>query len=310
MARKVSHEKLLQRVKELEREITRCKRVMEELIASEKQKKAILDGSIDRIRLVDKDMRIIWANETHTRELNIKPEDLVGQFCYKIFRHRDTQCPECSSRKAFESGKIEHTFLIRSQSGRKTEKRYLDSYAVPIKSESGDIVNVIQITRNITDRKVAEEALKDREAQLEKKSASLEEVNAALRVLLKKRDEDKTEMEEKLLFNVRERVLPFLEKLRNVSADPKQLTYIQILESNLNDIISPFSRTLCDKYVTLTPTEIHIANLVKEGDTTKGIADLMNLSPRTIEFHRRNIRKKLGLNKKKANLRSHLLAIK
>jgi len=163
MARKPTYKELEQKVKQLEREILKCKSVEEELIASENQKKAILDASIDRIRLVDKHMRIIWANETHTRELGAKPEELVNEFCYKLFRARDTQCPECSSRKALKSGKTEHKVLIRSQSADKTGKRYLDSYAVPIKNESGDITNIIQITRNITDRKVAEEAIRESE---------------------------------------------------------------------------------------------------------------------------------------------------
>jgi len=149
--------------------------------------------------------------------------------------------------------------------------------------------------------------MKEREAELEIKTNSLEEVNTALRVLLRRREEDKTEIEEKVLLNVRELVVPFLERLKKSQLDPKQLSYTDILESNLNDIISPFSRTLSAKYLSLTPKEIQVANLIKQGKSTKDIGELMALSPRTIETHRKSLRKKLGLDKKKRNLRSRLL---
>ncbi|TES84903.1 response regulator [Candidatus Aerophobetes bacterium] len=164
-----------------------------------------------------------------------------------------------------------------------------------------------ELQAEITERNQAEQALREREKELEIKTNSLEEVNAALRVLLKGRDEDRTELEEKVLFNVKELVVPFLERLKKSQLDPKQLSYIDILETNLNNIISPFSHTLSTKYLSLTPKEIQIANLIKEGKSTKEIGEVMVLSPRTIETHRKNMRKKLGLEKKKENLRSHLL---
>jgi len=108
---------------------------------------------------------------------------------------------------------------------------------------------------------------------------------------------------------VKELVVPFPERLMKSQLDPKQLSYIYIIESNLNDIISRFSRNLSTKYLSLTPTEIQVANLIKEGKNTKEIGEVMMLSPRTIETHRKNMRKKLGLEKKKENLRSHLLAL-
>jgi DNA-binding CsgD family transcriptional regulator len=89
--------------------------------------------------------------------------------------------------------------------------------------------------------------------------------------------------------------------------DAKVLAYVDILESNLKDIISPFSRKLSSKYMNLTPKEIQIANFIKEGKTSKEIADIMNVSKSAVDIHRYRLRNKMGLNNQKANLESHLI---
>jgi len=166
-----------------------------------------------------------------------------------------------------------------------------------------------ELEKEIEERKQAEQELRKRETELGIKTNELEEVNTALRVLLKRRDEDREELEERIQLNVKELVLPYLERLRKAGLVAEQSAYLNILESNLNEIVAPFLRKLTAKSLKLTPTEIQVASLVKEGKTTKDIAELLNLSSRTVEFHRNNIRKKLGLNKSKVNLRSHLLSM-
>lgn len=158
------------------RDITEIKKMQESLQKSESQKKAILDASIDKIRLVDKDMRIIWANKTTAEELNMTPENLVGQFCYKLFVCRDIPCDDidCPTKKALHSGEMEHAVLHRNKLEGISDEKYWESYAVPIKDELGDIINLIQVTRNITERKKAEEELRSSREQLRNLSAYLQ----------------------------------------------------------------------------------------------------------------------------------------
>ncbi len=159
------------------------------------------------------------------------------------------------------------------------------------------------------ERKRIEQDLVKRERELEIKTIDLEEANVALRVLLKKGDEDKNELEKRLVFNARGLIEPFLKKLKSSALNTKQQGYVDIIEFNLNGIISPLMRGLSINHINLTPTEIQIANLVRFGQSTKEIAMLLNLSSRTIEVHRNNIRKKINLTNKKINLRTYLQSL-
>lgn len=172
----------------------------------------------------------------------------------------------------------------------------------------------------ITARKKAEDALqqaneelekrvKERTEALEMQKSVLEQVNAALNVLLKKRDEDKLMIEESVLFNAKEIVEPMIVRLKNSGLKQDQAAFANAIESGLQDIVSPFSLSLHSKYLGLTLSEIRVANLVKEGKTTKEIASLLNSTSRAISFHRQNLRKKLGLGNRRANLGSYLLSL-
>ncbi len=168
---------------------------------------------------------------------------------------------------------------------------------------------VVMSFLDITERKMAEEVLKKREQELQLKSQSLEEANTALKVLLKHREEDKATLEEQVLANVKKLVLPYLEKLKGPRLDSSQRLHVEIIESHLNDIVSPFLRNLSSAYLSLTPREIEVATLVKEGKTTKEITKLLNISTTAVDFHRKNLRSKFGIKSKKTNLRSFLTSL-
>lgn len=155
----------------------------------------------------------------------------------------------------------------------------------------------------------AEEILKAREKELFFKSRKLEEMNTALKVLLQHRDIDSKEFEKRVLSNVKKLIIPYVKKLKKSGMKNDQIIYADIIENNLKEIISPFSRNISAKYMDLTPQEIQIASHIKEGKTSKEIARMLDITERTVNFHRENIRNKLGLKNKKTNIRSFLLAV-
>lgn len=200
---------------------------------------------------------------------------------------------------------------LRKESGdrKRAERALLESIDRLRIAYDQSIIYAEQLNKEIMQRKRAVKTLREREAALKVQARNLGEANTALKVLLRHREEDKTELEEKVLSNVKELVLPYVEALKRTGLDAKQITYVGIVESHLNNIVSPFLRRLSSKYLGLTPREIQVANLIKEGKATKEIAELCNVSSRAVEFHRDNIRAKLGLKNKKANLRTYLLSL-
>ncbi len=182
-------------------------------------------------------------------------------------------------------------------------------YLRTIRMAGAGPVRVVVSHEEITALKLAEEALKKSQEELFEQKQSLEEANIALKVLLKQREADKQELEKKVLTNVKDLVLPYVEKLKNSRLKPKDKTLVEIVETHLNDVISPLLQRFANAKILLTPQEMQVASLVKDGKTSKEIADILNVSETTINFHRKNLRVKFGLTNQKANLRSYLLSI-
>jgi DNA-binding CsgD family transcriptional regulator len=168
----------------------------------------------------------------------------------------------------------------------------------------------MELEREVAVRKMAEASLHSKAMAFQEQAVRVKETNAALKVLLKQRDTDRAELEEKVLLNVNKLIMPYLDKLKGRKLDAKQKTYAEILESNLKEIVSPLVRSLSSKMLLLSPTELDVANLVYQGKTTKQIAETMNLAESTVDFHRNNIRAKLGVKNKKIGLYTYLSSVK
>jgi DNA-binding CsgD family transcriptional regulator len=175
---------------------------------------------------------------------------------------------------------------------------------------SGDgPLRVVISHEDITALKLSEEALREKESQLTLQKTELEEANIALKVLLKQREDDKSDLEQKVITNIKEMVLPYLEKLKRAHLKSKDKRTVEIIDAHLQDIISPMIQKLANANIILTPQEIQVASLVKDGKASKEIADILNVAETTVHFHRKNLRKKFGLSNSQTNLRSYLISI-
>ena len=123
----------------------------------------------------------------------------------------------------------------------------------------------------------------------------------------RKSPKERKDLEQNIIANVKMLILPYLEKLKKSGLTVKQTVFLDILETNLKGLTSPIINKIHS--LGLTAGEIAVASLLREGKTTKQISELLNISLKAVEFHRHNIRKKLGLTGKKANLTTHLMSI-
>jgi len=295
------------------RDISQAKKAQAALRKSERRFRNFLDKLGDAAYETDSLGNITYANKMSETITGMPLKDIIGKSFLPLFTEESQKTAIDVYHKTLNGKSPEYDLTF-------TNKRICHFKNGPLKDKDGKIIGVFGIARDITDRKQAEKALKkaydeleqrveERTRELKIKTKSLEELNAAMEVLLKKRAKDKTAVEDNVMTNVKELIQPYFKKIKKTKLDDQQKVLISILESNLNEIISPFTRKLSLKHLSLTPKEIKIVNLIKHGYTTKKIAQIMNISPRTVDTHRKNIRKKIGLSEKRANLRSHLLSI-
>lgn len=145
---------------------------------------------------------------------------------------------------------------------------------------------------------------------LQQKIEQLTETNIALNALLKSREQDRATQEGAIVTNVRQLIMPYVERLSQAPLRPQEQTLVTIIEEYLNNILSPFLHRISSMNQQLTPQELKVASLIRQGRSTKEISDALHLSVHGVGFHRKSIRTKLGLTGSGKNLRSQLMALR
>ena len=273
-----------------------------ELRKTTEQLNALMNATTDTVLLIDQKGYVVAANAVTAERFGMSLDQLLGTCTYDFMSPKLAKSRKAMANRVAKTGKP-HRFEDEQKG------IIFDSTVYPVLDDGEKVVQLAIYGKDITERKRSERALKRSEDNLRIKTKSLEEMNTALKILLNSKAEDQREFEERILANVKHLVQPYLEKMRTHLTDEHLKAYLQILETNLSNIISPFSQKLSSKYMYLTTTEIEVANLVKEGRNSKDIAEMLGTSYKTIQNHRVNIRKKLGITNKPVNLRTYLTSL-
>jgi len=262
---------------------------------------------------LDRNGVVTHIKETTKHELFQNNAELIGKCIWDYLPPETVESRKAVFLEALETGKA-----IRYEGA--YNGRWIDSMVYPVFDKQGNVRQVIVMGRDITRSKQVEKELRRlnegleeiverRTEELVDKAKKLEELNSALRVLLQKHDEEKREGEEYMSSAINQMITPYVRQIKQKSTDPEISSYINIIETNLNDLTLKFGIAIQSKALGLTPTEIEVALLIKAGKASKEIAHLLEISCETVGFHRNNIRYKLGIKNKKENLQSYLMAM-
>lgn len=285
------------------------------LLLNNKIYETLFENNNDAVLYFSRDGIVRHLNKNVEKIHGLKAKDIVGKHFTETMGH-------CYSQDTLNNVQALYTDLInRGQSKVTMELEglhingtvfFVECTTIIVK-EDEIIKGTIFMLRDISTRKEAEkkliEAYNEMESMVKKRTANLEQTNIALKVLLKQREEDKAELEDKVVMNIKELILPYIEEWENSKSLKQHQALADIIKYNLNEIVSPFATKLTSRHYNLSLTEIRIANLIKQGKTTKEIADQLKLSSRTVDTHRYRIRKKLGISRKKTNLATHLQTV-
>jgi PAS domain S-box-containing protein len=269
----------------------------------EEQYLALVESIVEWVWETDEDFVHTYMSPRIFEYLKYEPEEFVGKTLYGFMTP-----DKIPALKRIVARRKQFTSLQIPAIHKNGDIVLIEASGKPYFDKDGTFKGYRGSCRDITEQKRTMDMLKENERQLMANSETLKETNAALRVLLKQREDDKRELEDIFVSNIKEMILPYIHKMQKDKMEFRHKAYLDIIGTNLNEIMAPFLNKI--RQLNFTPKEIEVASLIKDGKTTKEIAGIMGVATSAIDSHRNNIRTKLGLVNKNINLRSYLLTFK
>ncbi|MEQ1637010.1 MAG: PAS domain S-box protein [Methylococcales bacterium] len=269
------------------------------------------------IMVMNTQMIILQVNKAFTRLTGFSSEEAIGRTPHLF--HTGLQNPDFYQNMWIT---LEQTGYWQGEiwNQRKDTKIFPEWLTISaIKNAQGEILYYVASFMDISFRKQSEnngldtrqqleQQLQQKNAELHQIEAELNNISTALKVLIQHQETEYSDVREVLEQGIKQEIVPFLSQLKKGNQDLKQLKLLQILEANLENLSATYGRhhSIARIFQELTPKEIQIASMIRQGLSTKHIAATLSTSAETINVHRKNIRKKLGLDNKAINLRNHL----
>lgn len=283
--------------------VRRERKLAEEALRDQAQ---IIDQIHDSVVSTDLDGHVTSWNKGAKRLFGYSAKESLGKHISFVYPPDQNQFLQQKVIKPLKKkGQHEVEVRMRRKSG---EDFYVHLSLSLLKDSKGSVVGMIGYSMDITPRKRAEEALREATKQLEIEREALERKNITLREILNQIDAEKNNLKQQITTNVEQAIIPTLLRLKESSHTSLSRNF-EMLEKDLREIVSPFLQTLRDSYSKLSPRESEVCRLVKNGMTSKEIAEALHLSLMTIHKYRELIRKKLGLVNNGTNLRTYLQSL-
>jgi PAS domain S-box-containing protein len=265
----------------------------EALRQSEQLFKSLFSSAGEGILLVDTSLNIVQANEKASKMLGMGSGQIKGSSCVQII-HPDS-IDSFLQAASIKDGENWHGEVNCICAG---EDAFPASITVNKFFLGGDVFLHI-IVCNITEQKAMESHLREEKTKAE-------EMNVTLKNVMKAIDRNKDEFELSISQKITTSIIPSLQKLAAEKNPEIRDMYMKILRDQLAGLTKSSNSIRNEDIIRLTKSEVQICQMIQSGTTSKDIADAMSISLETVQTHRKNIRKKLGLSRKGVNLYSYL----
>lgn len=222
-------------------------------------------------------------------------EPLAGDALVRGVHPEDRVRVEAAHRQGRRTGRFVEEYRIIRPDG---TMRWVRTRSFPVEVD-GVLDRIVGVAEDVTAAKAAEEALRT-------ERSSLDASHTALKVLIDQRERDRETLRGSVLDNLKTLVTPYIDKLKNTRLSDEQRSYVESIATHILGVALPFVRSLTERFLGLTPTEIRVAELIRGGSCNKEIAQTLWISEGTVRSHRESLRRKLGLTNQKVNLRSFL----